>query len=205
MQKQTLVHCSFLIWLEPVYSGPCKSVTWQPGKCNGLLPKDLGLPSTLVACLTERIPDDSPALSFNAWKTPRIQEGDCSWCTWQLACGVLCCARGEHRTMLGTQRACVFHVPQYVMQVHLVSCGAKKTSSKLPNASYPRHYGVTKVETKIKYLNMKVGNLFSARSECYIIQQKHHRVCTDVVGRHCVRGKKKTVQKVEEKKKKKKN
>lgn len=58
------------------------------------------------------------------------------------------------------QRVCVFHVSHYVMQVHLVSRGDEKTSDKLPNVSYPRHYGATKYETKIKYPNMKVGKLF---------------------------------------------
>lgn len=55
MQKQTLVHCTFLVRQGPFWSGLCKSLTLWPGKCNGLLSKDFGLPSTPVACLTERL------------------------------------------------------------------------------------------------------------------------------------------------------
>lgn len=57
--------------------------------------------------------------------------------------------------------------------------------------------------TKLK-LNTRTWRLAScsAWSECYIVQQKYHRSCTDVEGRHCVR-RKHMVQKVENEKKKK--
>lgn len=58
--------------------------------------------------------------------------------------------------------------------------------------------------TKLK-LNTRTWRLAScsAWSECYIVQQKFHRSCTDVEGRHCVR-RKHMVRKVENEKKKKK-
>lgn len=58
--------------------------------------------------------------------------------------------------------------------------------------------------TKLK-LNTRTWRLAScsAWSECYIVQQKFNRSCTDVEGRHCVR-RKHMVRKVENEKKKRK-